>query len=242
MTERATVVGSTPTTHHNCAIAGNNQTITIMKKNEISFRESVNAIEIASVNYDSLSGINYAKLNKALRGLLLEYRKFKACVKVLDTLAVTPITLTVGDKEMTHIELLKAMGVEFDAQGHIIADSIKALWTMRSEDGYMKVYKNVTGTITREGDKPEKVYHWDSKKKEYQTVRIYTQTIIEKWSVDILLKGLAQLATIKEQETHEEKTRKEWNAIKKTYIFDKQTNKGGIKNTAKEVAKDRVVF
>lgn len=217
--------------------------ITIMKKNEISFRESVDAtIEVASVDYAELGGINYAKLNKALRGLLLEFRKFKACVKVLDTLAITPITLTVGDKEMTHIELLKAMGVKFDAQGHIIPDSIKAIWTMRSEDGYMKVYKNVTGTITREGDKPEKVYHWDSKKKTYETVRIYTQTIIEKWSVDILLKGLAQLATIKEQETHEEKTLKEWNAIKKTYVFDKTQNKGGVTNKAKEVAKDRVVF
>jgi hypothetical protein len=148
----------------------------------------------------------------------------------------------VGDKEMTHVELLRAMGVKFDDHGHIISDSIKALWTMRTEDGYMKVYKNVTGTIMREGEKPEKVYHWDTKKKTYETCRIYTQTVIEKWSVDILLKGLAQLATIKEQETHEEKTIKEWNAIKKTYVFDKQTNKGGVKNTAKEVAKERVMF
>ena len=212
-----------------------------MKKNEIDFRENAN-VEMTSVNYEGLSGINYAKLNKALRGLLLEFRKFKACVKVLDTLAITPVTVTVGDKEMTHIELLQLMGVQFDAQGHIIADSIKAIWTMRTDDNYMKFYKNVTGTITREGDKPEKVYHWDAKKKTYETCRIYTQTVIEKWSVDILLKGLAQLATIKEQETHEEKTRKEWNAIKKTYIFDKVQNKGGIKNNAKEVAKDRVCF
>lgn len=213
-----------------------------MKKNEISFRESVNAIEVASVNYDELGGINYAKLSKALRGLLLEFRKFKACVKILDTLALTPITLTVGDKEMTHIDLFKAMGVKFDASGHIIVDSIRAIWAMRSEDGYARYYKPVTGTIRREGDKPEKVYHWDSKKKEYQTVRIYTQTIIEKWSVDTLLKGLAQLATIKEQEAREEKTRKEWNAIKKTYVFDKTQNKGGVTNKAKEVAKDRVEF
>lgn len=213
-----------------------------MKNNQISFKESVNAIDVASANYDSLNGINYAKLNKALRGLLLEFRKFKQCVKVLDTLAVTPITVTVGDKEMTHIELLKAMGVQFDEQGHIIVDSIKAIWTMRSEDGYMMLYKNVTGTITREGDKADKVYRWDAKAKDYQTVRIYTQTIIEKWSVDILLKGLAQLATIKEQQTREEKTRKEWNAIKKTYIFEKQTNKGGVHNKAKEVAKERVCF
>lgn len=214
-----------------------------MKKNEISFRESVDAtIEVASVDYAELGGINYAKLSKALRGLLLEFRKFKACVKVLDTLSVTPISLTVGDKEMTHTDLLRLMGVKFDAQGHIIADSIKAIWTMRTEDGYMKYYKPITGTITREGDKPEKVFHWDAKKKVYQTVRIYTQTVIEKWSVDTLLKGLAQLATIKEQETREEKTRKEWNAIKKTYIFDKVQNKGGIKNTAKEVAKERVMF
>ena len=213
-----------------------------MKTNEIIFKESVNAIEIASVDYSELNGINYAKLNKALRGLMLEFRKFKQCVKVLDTLSVTPITLTVGDREMNHIELLKIMGVQFDNQGHIIADSIKAIWAMRTEDGYMKFYKNVTGTITRENDKADKVYHWDSKNKVYQTVRIYTQTVIEKWSVDILLKGLAQLATIKEQEKREEKTRKEWNAIKKTYIFEKTQNKGGINNKAKEVAKERVCF
>lgn len=214
-----------------------------MKKNEISFRESVDAtINVASVDYAELGGINYAKLSKALRGLMLEFRKFKACVKVLDTLSVTPISLTVGDKEMTHTDLLRLMGVKFDSQGHIIADSIKAIWTMRTEDGYMKVYKNVTGIIMREGDKGDKVYHLDSKKKEYQTVRIYTQTVIEKWSVDTLLKGLAQLATIKEQETREEKTRKEWSAIKKTYVFEKTQNKGGVTNKAKEVAKDRVVF
>ena len=212
-----------------------------MKKNEISFRESAN-VEMTSVNYEGLAGINYAKLNKALRGLLLEFRKFKACVKVLDTLAATPITLTVGDKEMSHIDLLRLMGVAFDENGHIIVDSIKAIWAMRSEDGYMKYYKNVTGSILNEGDKADKVYHWDSKSKTYQTCRIYTQTVIEKWSVDILLKGLAQLATIKEQETREEKTRKEWNAIKKTYIFEKKVNKGGETNKAKEVAKERVVF
>lgn len=213
-----------------------------MKKNEISFRESAN-VEMTSVNYESLNGINYAKLNKALRGLLLEFRKFKACVKVLDTLAITPITLTVGDKEMSHIDLLKAMGVKFDAQGHIIADSIKALWTMRTEDGYMKLYKNVTGSIVlTEGEKAEKVYHWDAKAKKYETVRIYTQVVIEKWSVDTLLKGLAQLATIKEQEQREEKTRKEWNTVKKTYVFEKKVNKGGETNKAKEVAKDRVNF
>lgn len=213
-----------------------------MKKNEINFRENVNAIEVAGVNYDALGGINYAKLNKALRALLLEFRKFKSCVKVLDTLTLTPVTITVGDKEMTHIELLKLMGVKFDAQGHIIADSIKALWTMRSEDGYMKIYRPVTGTIIREGEKPEKVYHWDAKQKKYATVRIYTQTIIEKWNVDTLLKGLAQIATIKEQEAREEKTRKEWNSIKKTYVFDQTQNKGGVTNKAKEVAKDRVCF
>lgn len=212
-----------------------------MKKNEISFRESAN-VEMTSVNYEGLAGINYAKLNKALRGLLLEFRKFKACVKVLDTLSATPITLTVGDKEMTHIELLRLMGVQFDAQGHIIPDSIKAIWTMRTEDSYMRLYKNVTGSILNEGDKADKVYRWDTKGKKYETVRIFTQVVIEKWSVDTLLKGLAQLATIKEQETHEEKSRKEWNAIKKTYIFEKRVNKGGETNKAKEVAKERVVF
>ena len=213
-----------------------------MKKNEISFRESAN-VEMTSVNYDGLSGINYAKLNKALRGLLLEFRKFKACVKVLDTLAATPITLTVGDKEMSHIELLKLMGVKFDAQGHIIADSIKAIWTMRSDDGYMKVYRPITGTIVlTEGEKGERVYHWDAKAKKYATCRIFTQTIVEKWNVDTLLKGLAQLATMSEHVEHEKKDRKAWDSLKKVYVFEKKVNKGGETNKAKEVAKDRVVF
>lgn len=216
-----------------------------MKKNEINFRENVNAIEVASVNFEQElgSGINYAKLTKAFRGLLLEFRKFKACVKTLDTLAQTPITLTIGDKEMTHIELLKKIGVQFDKQGHIIVDSIKALWSMRTEDGYMKYYRPVTGSIVlTEGEKAERVYHWDSKKKKYETVRIYTQVVIEKWNVDTLLKGLAQVATIKEQEQREEKTRKEWNTIKKVYVFEKKVNKGGETNKAKEIAKDRVNF
>lgn len=211
-----------------------------MKKNEISFRESAN-VELTSVNYEQeFAGVNYAKLTKAFRGVLTEFRKFKACVKCLDTLPA--ITVTIGDKEMSHVDLLKKIGVKYDRKGNIDVESVKAIWSMRSDDGYMKVYRNVTGTITREGEKSEKVYYWDAKKKEYQTVRVYTQTIVEKWNVDTLLKGLAQIVTIKEQQTREEKTRKEWGKVKKVYVFDKTQNKGGVTNKAKEVAKDRVMF
>ena len=211
-----------------------------MKKNEISFRESAN-VNLTSVNYEQeFAGVNYGKLTKAFRDVLMEFRKFKACVKTLDTLPT--ITVTVGDKEMTHKELLSKIGVKFDKNGRIDVESIKAIWSMRSEDGYMKVYRSVTGTIMREGDKPEKVYRWNADKHEYQTVRIYAPVIVEKWNLDTLLKGLAQIVTIKEQEKRLEKTMQEWSAVKDVYVFDKQTNKGGVTNKARKVSKDNVVF
>ena len=211
-----------------------------MKKID-SFRELGN-VELTSMDYSNeFAGINYAKLNKGFRGLLMETRKFKACVKMLDTIA--PVTITVGDKEMTHIDLLKSIGIEYDENGSIILDSVKAIWCMKSADGYMQVYRPVTGTFKVEGeDKPQKVYHWDSKKKEYLTVKEYKPVIVEKWNIETLLKGLAQIVTLKEQETRMEKTHKEFEALKKVYIFNKQTNKGGVTNKAKEIAKDRVMF
>lgn len=219
------------------------------KKNEkVAKAQGAKATQVESANVQNVQVANELEdvlaatsLNKALREVFLETMKFKQAVRIFDSMG--NMTMTIGkDKKMTFAQLLNMVGAKY-TNGKVDYKSLQAAWTIKSDDGYMSVYRNVTGKVHIGDDNTTtNAYTWNEEKGRYETVRQFKRVTVEKWNAALILKGIAQMLTPATVAKQIEKSEKEWEAVEEVYIFDKRTEKGSITNKARKVNKVDVEF
>lgn len=105
------------------------------------------------------------------------------------------------------------------------------------------MYKNVAGYIvTDDEDTPQivPVYTFDGAK--WNKVSRMELVTIEKWSADVILRGLLQGAFPNKTAKKVQKSLDAWNDIKEVFTFEKRNDKGGVNNKAVSVQKNSVCF
>ena len=206
-----------------------------MAKNVKKQSESVNQVE----NVQSQDWCSFVGLNKALRGVFTETCKFKQAVRIFDGMG--KLQVQVGKTSMTFAELLEKAGVKY-ANGRIDVESLKKFWQVKTEDGYMGVYRNVSGKMRVEGEKPVPVYTWNADKQEHKTVQVFKKVAVEKWNANLILKGIAQSLFLAQMEKKAEDSQIKWAAVEEVYVFDSIRGKESETNKKHVIAKDRVEF
>lgn len=218
------------------------------KKNEkVAKAQGAMATQVESANVQNVQVANELEdvlaatsLNKALREVFLETMKFKQAVRIFDSMG--NMTMTIGKQKMTFAQLLNMVGAKY-TNGKVDYKSLQAAWTIKSDDGYMSVYRNVTGKVHIGDDNTTtNAYTWNEEKGRYETARQFKRVTVEKWNAALILKGIAQMLTPATVAKQIEKSEKEWEAVEEVYIFDKRTEKGSVTNKARKVNKVDVEF
>lgn len=218
------------------------------KKNEkVAKAQGAMATQVESANVQNVQVANELEdvlaatsLNKALREVFLETMKFKQAVRIFDSMG--KMTMTIGKQKMTFAQLLDMVGAKY-TNGKVDYKSLQAAWTIKSDDGYMSVYRNVTGKVHIGDDNTTtNAYTWNEEKGRYETARQFKRVTVEKWNAALILKGIAQMLTPATVAKQIEKSEKEWEAVEEVYIFDKRTEKGSVTNKARKVNKVDVEF
>ena len=218
------------------------------KKNEkVAKAQGAKATQVESANVQNVQVANELEdvlaatsLNKALREVFLETMKFKQAVRIFDSMG--KMTMTIGKQKMTFAQLLDMVGANY-TNGKVDYKSLQAAWTIKSDDGYMSVYRNVTGKVHIGDDNTTtNAYTWNEEKGRYETARQFKRVTVEKWNAALILKGISQMLTPATVAKQIEKSEKEWEAVEEVYIFDKRTEKGSVTNKARKVNKVDVEF
>lgn len=218
------------------------------KKNQnVAKAQGAMATQVESANVQNVQVANELEdvlaatsLNKALREVFLETMKFKQAVRIFDSMG--KMTMTIGKQKMTFAQLLDMVGAKY-TNGKVDYKSLQAAWTIKSDDGYMSVYRNVTGKVHIGDDNTTtNAYTWNEEKGRYETARQFKRVTVEKWNAALILKGIAQMLTPATVAKQIEKSEKEWEAVEEVYIFDKRTEKGSVTNKARKVNKVDVEF
>lgn len=218
------------------------------KKNQnVAKAQGAMATQVESANVQNVQVANELEdvlaatsLNKALREVFLETMKFKQAVRIFDSMG--NMTMTIGKQKMTFAQLLNMVGAKY-TNGKVDYKSLQAAWTIKSDDGYMSVYRNVTGKVHIGDDNTTtNAYTWNEEKGRYETARQFKRVTVEKWNAALILKGIAQMLTPATVAKQIEKSEKEWEAVEEVYIFDKRTEKGSVTNKARKVNKVDVEF
>lgn len=218
------------------------------KKNQnVAKAQGAMATQVESANVQNVQVANELEdvlaatsLNKALREVFLETMKFKQAVRIFDSMG--KMTMTIGKQKMTFAQLLNMVGAKY-TNGKVDYKSLQAAWTIKSDDGYMSVYRNVTGKVHIGDDNTTtNAYTWNEEKGRYETARQFKRVTVEKWNAALILKGIAQMLTPATVAKQIEKSEKEWEAVEEVYIFDKRTEKGSVTNKARKVNKVDVEF
>lgn len=218
------------------------------KKNQnVAKAQGAMATQVESANVQNVQVANELEdvlaatsLNKALREVFLETMKFKQAVRIFDSMG--KMTMTIGKQKMTFAQLLDMVGAKY-TNGKVDYKSLQAAWTIKSDDGYMSIYRNVTGKVhVGDDNTTTNAYTWNEEKGRYETARQFKRVTVEKWNAALILKGIAQMLTPATVAKQIEKSEKEWEAVEEVYIFDKRTEKGSITNKARKVNKVDVEF
>lgn len=208
-----------------------------MKKNSMANAQA----EVGAM--ESAMEFTMAQMQKAFGNVLNETRKFKQALRVFDGMGALEVPIS-KSKTAKFADILASIGVDYKG-GRINAESVKNAWAVSTEDGYMAVYKNVIGyeSGVAENEKPRKVYTWSEEKSEYIGVAVLKKVAVEKWTAQLILRGLLQTAFVEKFEKKSEESIKAWNEFDgELVVFDKVQNKNGVNNKAKKIRKTQVEF
>lgn len=189
---------------------------------------------------------SFATMTKGMREVLLQTRTLSQALKVFNGLM--GMTITANKIEMTIGQWFEACGVAVGKNGRISPKQLLAAWKIKDEQGMPQVYRNVPVRLMSEdkGDKSTatRIYIYDSEDSEYEPASVYKRVVIEenRWTADVILRGLLQGAFMDKMEKKAEKSADDWKAVKKVYRFSKQTQKGSVTNKAIECKKENCVF
>ena len=208
-----------------------------MKTNEVEVTVTSNVV----VNEKEYS---LANMTKGMREILLQTRTLSQALKVFG--GIMGVTIKAGKAEMTIKEWFESAGVEVGKNGRISPKAILNAWKMKDELGMLQVWRNVPVRLNTEDktDNSTRIYCYNSEEKEYQPLSVFKLTVVEenKWSADVILKGLLQGAFKSHFEEREAKSRKAYEDVKSVYRFNKRTEKGAVTNKAIECKKEDCVF
>lgn len=185
-----------------------------------------------------------ACMTKGMREVLLKTRTLSQSLKVFG--GIMNVTITAGKTEMTIREWFEACDVPVGKNGRLSPKAVLGAWKMKDELGMPQVWRNCPVRLNTEDktDNSTRIYCYNAEDKEYQPLSVFKLVTIEenKWSADVILKGLLQGAFKAHFEEKETKSRKEYEDVKKVYRFNKRTEKGTVMNKAIESKKENCVF
>ena len=209
-----------------------------MKKNEKTNAQ----VEMGAMESVENAVLSFSAMNKAFGAVFGETMKFKQALRVFDGMATLKVPIS-KTKTMRFDEILRTIGVEYKS-GRLDAKSVMAAWNIKTEDGYMAIYKNVIGYESAYSEeKPRKVYTWSEERKEYVGVSVVKVVAVEKWNARTILRGLLQTAHRARFEKAQEDSLKAWKEFDgDLFVFDKVQDKGGVHNKAKKIRKTQVEF
>lgn len=193
-----------------------------------------------------VGGYSFATMTKGMREVLLQTRTLSQALKVFS--GIMGLTIKANKTEMTIAQWFEACGVSVGKNGRINPKALMMAWRMKDEQGMPQVYRNVPVRLQSEdkGDKSTatRIYCYDSEEKEYKPVSVFKRVMIEdnRWTADVILKGLLQGAFLSKMEEKAAKSIEAYDAIEHVYRFSKQTEKGSVTNKAVAVKKDNCVF
>lgn len=202
-----------------------------------------NPVPEKAFNTPESIGISNAVMTKAYNNILKETQTLNQCVKTFSGILNNKIS--VGNDTRTIKQWLALAGVEFSAKGGLTAKAILNAWQYKTEKGAMQIYKNVPAyVITGSEDKPksEAVWSYDSEAQKWVKVVRFQLTTVEKWSCDVILKGLLQGSFPEKTAAKAAESAKAFDALKNLYRFEKRNNKNGVDNKAIKVNKTNVNF
>ena len=189
-------------------------------------------------------GYSYTSMNKGASEILKATRTINQCVKLFN--GILGEKYTIGKETRTFKNWFQICGVPFAGNGGLTAKNLLSVWPYKEESKngtICKMYKNVPGYIVGgDNDKPEliPVYAFDGAK--WNKVSRMELVVIEKWSADVILRGLLQGAFPKRIAEKVEKSLTAWNELEEMFTFKKCNDKGGINNKAIKVQKNSVNF
>ena len=189
-------------------------------------------------------GYSYASMNKGANEILKATRTINQCVKLFN--GILNEKYTIGKETRTFKDWFKICGVPFTGNGGLTAKNLLSVWPYKEESKtgtICKMYKNVPAYIVGgDGDKPEliPVYAFDGAK--WNKVSRMELVVIEKWSADVVLRGLLQGAFPKKIAEKVEKSLTAWNELEEIFTFEKRNDKGGVNNKAIKAQKNSVNF
>lgn len=202
-----------------------------------------NSVPEKAFNTPESVGISNAVMTKAYNNILKETQTLNQCIKTFS--GILNHKISVGNDTRTIKQWLALSGVEFSAKGCLTAKDILNAWRYKTEKGAMQIYKNVPAyVIIGSGDKPksETVWAYDNDSAKWVKVTRFQLTTVEKWSCDVILKGLLQGAFPEKTAEKASESAKAFDALKNLYRFEKRNNKNGIDNKAIKVNKTNVNF
>lgn len=214
--------------------------VNVVANNVVANNETTIVPENVHITAEA-QGYSYASMTKGASEILKATRTINQCVKLFNGLLGE--TYTVGKETHTFKEWFQICGVPFADKGGLTAKNLLSVWPYKEGEKVCKMYKNVAGYIvTDDEDTPQivPVYTFDGAK--WNKVSRMELVTIEKWSADVILRGLLQGAFPNKTAKKVQKSLDAWNDIKEVFTFEKRNDKGGVNNKAVSVQKNSVCF
>lgn len=196
--------------------------------------------------------ITRADFSKALREVLRKTQTLSQTLKVFGGLLSMP--LTIKGNVFTFGQLLEKTMGNVIVKGRINPKMFLAAWSIKNDVGAPMVYRNLPLKVMSE-DKTDKgakhddlrVYkrntdYKDTDEQCWEPLSQFGKSCIDeyRWSANIIIKGLVQMAFPNYYENQARKSRNAWNALTEVYRFESRFNKGTEKNPAIKVDKKNV--
>ena len=230
----------------------NNVAASAQVANKMMTVYGIEAIE--RTDMQDVEGLDFSKLNKALRDAIQACHGLAQAIKVMDGLMSLP--LTYDDEDTTLGALLKKCGFMVGSQNM----SVKALlngWRFKSEAGRCQIWRNVPGTIPAENINEQsetkgtnkkhdnaRVYTWSEKQQKWNAVSMFKLVDVDdnKWSVEMILRGVVQSAFPERMKKTALKSVEKWDKTEEVFRFQHRMDKGGMTNKAIKAKKQDVQF
>lgn len=201
-------------------------------------------------NNNSVSELNYSVANKAMRQVLNLTKTLSQVIKQFQGIMTEEISVEMRGgvvRTFTVGSLLAQCGVVLE-RGRVTLSGIKNAWGMYDENGEMATVRSIPAKTMINEQYPEqrRVYKYEVSEtgEKWTPVSIKDKVAIDgnKWTIDIVLRGLLQAKFAAKFEKQIENSKAAWESLDKVYVFESRVNKGGETNKAVEYNKEFVEF